>query len=224
MIGTDRQVCDVPLEPLCNPKPSETNNLGPRAFAIDFNWQSGCLRVCNLSKDGVSIQSDSEDADEFGMLLLAEIESMQMLRPSEPTRLHVEDHEFLLTIPLRSNTDQDDYGRRFANFRRKCIQMEPAIEKLSVDTPFIKITHTSQRRKGQGGWYNIQDHIGSGAFGTVCVATDCETAYAYAVKTFKGPKTDATDAEQSLAEIHREIDLSLTVEHVSMPPYHTAFE
>ena len=83
--GTDEKKCDVQL--LEKPDPDKNNKYGisRQHFRIDFNWDSGFLRLNNMSStNGNGMTAPSVNN---GYQLLEY--NMHMLHPAEQTKVHV---------------------------------------------------------------------------------------------------------------------------------------
>ncbi len=84
--GTDEKKCDVQL--LGKPDPDKNNKYGisRQHFRIDFNWNSGFLRLNNMSStDGTGMSAPSVK-NGFQSL---KYNNMHMLHPAEQTKIHV---------------------------------------------------------------------------------------------------------------------------------------
>ena len=86
VFGTSKKDCDVQL--LEKPDPDKNNKYGisRQHFRIDFNWDSGFLRLNNMSStDGTGMSAPSVK-NGFQSL---KYNNMHMLHPAEQTKIHV---------------------------------------------------------------------------------------------------------------------------------------
>ena len=84
--GTDEKKCDVQL--LENPDPDKNNKYGisRQHFRIEFNWDSGFLRLNSMSPTNGTRMSAPSVKNDFQLL---KYNNMHVLHPAEQTKIHV---------------------------------------------------------------------------------------------------------------------------------------
>ena len=203
VFGTDKEKCDVQL--LENPDPDPDNKYGisRRHFRIDFNWDSGFLRLNNISsQNGTGMKAPSVN-NGFQSL---KYNNMHMLHPAEQTKVLVGTLVFEFCFPARGK-HQRQYDRNWEAFRAKYGKAIPMIGRLGIQST-LEITPFVQRRKGRRSTYLLHGEIGTGQFGIVCKASEHRTGELYAAKQFTTRKP-GWDAKAYL-----EIAISQDVTHV----------
>ena len=204
VFGTDEEHCDVKL--LENPDPDKKKRYGisRQHFRIDFNWDSGFLRLNNMSSQNGTGMSAPSVNDRFQSL---KHNDMHMLHPAEQTKLLVGKLVFEISFPVRGK-HQRQYDRNWETFSAKYRNAVPKVNGLRLKTT-SKMTPFVQRRKGRRSAYLLHGVIGTGQFGTVCKANDPTTGQLYAAKQFATRKP-GTDAKANL-----EIAMSQNITHVN---------
>jgi len=187
IFGRDHIKCDIQL--------LAERGISIQHFRVDFNWNSGFLRLNNMSRYGTEMKAPSV---KNGYQLLKN-DDMHMLHPAEQTRVRVGTLEFELSFPARGK-HQDEYEKNWECFRRTCKTEVPAIGQLDIRS--TEITRFLVRREGRQNTYFLHDEIGRGGFGTVRKATDHRTGKLFAAKQF------ATCIPGSDARAHLEIAIS----------------
>ncbi len=203
VFGTNEDECDVQL--LENPDPDPHNRYGisRNHFRIDFNWESGYLRLNNMSStNGTGMTAPSVNN---GYLLLNH-NNKHMLHPLEQTKVHVGNLIFEISFPARGK-HQRQYDRNWDTFCAKHGRAVPNLDRLRIQSS-LEITPFVQRRKGHLSTYLLHGEIGKGEYGIVCRANDPCTGELYAAKQFMAKKP-GWDAKAYL-----EIAISYNITHV----------
>ena len=203
IFGTNKRDCDILL--LENPDPDPYNKYGISGnhFRIDFNWESGYLRLNNMSStNGTGMTTPSVNN---GYLLLNH-NNMHMLHPLEQTKVHVGNLIFEISFPARGK-HQRQYDRNWDTFRAKNGKSVPNLDRLRIESS-LEITPFVQRRKGRLSTYLLHGEIGKGEYGIVRRANEPRTGQLYAAKQFmtRKPGWDA--------KAYWEIALSHNITHV----------
>lgn len=183
VFGTDDEKCDVPL--LDNGE----YHLSGQHFYIDFNWDSGFLRLNNNSRNGTGIRAPS--VENGYQMLKHNKNNMHMLHPAEHTKVYVGALEFELSLPHRGK-HQREYEKNWEIFRGKYRKAVPMINGLDIRS--TEITPYMVRRESRCGVYFLHENIGKGHFGTVRKASEQYTAEVYAAKEF-GPRKPRLTAQ-----------------------------
>ncbi|KAI9679844.1 MAG: hypothetical protein M1817_004858 [Caeruleum heppii] len=154
VFGSNKQLCDIVLD--------ETNahGISGRHFYIDFNWESGILRINNFSKYGTEIRAHSIGRHP----IILKGRAMRMLHPTEQTFISAGDTRLALFIPDRGEY-QSEYEHNWEQFRTECQNLPPELRQLDLHS--LASTQQVARRKGLHGTYLLYDEIGRGEFGTV---------------------------------------------------------
>jgi hypothetical protein len=196
IFGSDDEVCDFLLDN------SNARGISGRHFSIDFNWDSGFLRVTNLSRLGTYVEAPS--IGERAIKLKGN--ERRMHPPAEVTKISVGAVDLELRVPNRGNY-QGEYDKNWIAYRRKFQDAIPGIQQLNIQPS--KSTKVIIRRKGLKNIYLLHQEIGRGEYGTVHKATDYYTGDLFAAKQFiaKGSRWD--DKAKS------EIGIIQKVSHVS---------
>ena len=203
VFGTSKKDCDVQL--LENPDPDKNKRYGisRRHFRIDFNWDSGFLRLNNISsQNGTGMSAPSvNDGNQ-----LLRYNDMHMLHPLEQTKVTVGRLVFEISFPAHGK-HQRQYDRNWETFRAKYGKAVPNMKSLNIQ-PTSEITPFVQRRVGRRNAYLLHDEIGKGEFGMVRKANDPRTGELFAAKQFvtRKPGWDA--------KAYLEIAISQDVTHI----------
>jgi hypothetical protein len=195
VFGRDQQVCDFWLD--------ESNTLGisGQQFSIDFNWDSGFLRVTNLSRHGTVV-----DAPSIGRDVRLKGNERRMLPPAEVTRISAGAVDLEFSIPDRGE-GQGEYEENWVAYRRKFQNAVPGIQQLDIQSS--KSTKLILRREGLKDAYLLHEEIGRGEYGMVHKATDYRKGNLYAAKEFFAKGSDWYDKAKS------EIEIIQNMSHVS---------
>lgn len=97
VFGIKAQTCDVVL--LDNPDPNNSYGISGEHFYLDFNWDSGYVRLNNISRFGTRIEAPSI---ENGYQHLKR-NQRRMLVPGEQTRIGVGSLKFDIFFPVRND-------------------------------------------------------------------------------------------------------------------------
>ncbi|MCJ1460214.1 hypothetical protein MMC28_010593 [Mycoblastus sanguinarius] len=152
VFGTDEEDCDVKL--LENPDKNNRYGISRQHFLIDFNWNSGFLRLNNMSStNGTGMTAPSVN-NGFQSL---KYNNMHMLHPAEQTRVQVGTLVFEICFPARGK-HQRQHDRNWDIYRR---------------------SHQGRRNA-----YLLHGDIGTGQFGFVRTASDPRTGELFAAKQF----------------------------------------
>ena len=197
VFGTNEDICDVVI------LDDGEQSISREHFYLDFNWDSGYLRVNNISRHGTGISAPSVK-NGFQML---KHNNQRMLHPAEQTRVSVGSLKFDFSFPVRGQHHGQLYQRNWEEFRAKCVRAVPGVGGLNIKSP-LEVTRFKVLRTSRHHTYLLHDVIGRGEFGTVCKATDERTARLYAAKQFTTTKS-GWDAKAYL-----EIALSQKITHV----------
>lgn len=173
VFGTNVERCDIALR-------NETaQGVSREHFSVDFNWESGILRLNNISRYGTGIRAPSVSGGHQHL----KHNNRHMLHPAEQTRVSVGTLQFDLSFPIRTKEESLSYQRNWEAFRTQCMQAVPMADTLVVDlapgpTPF------TVRRESDDHSYCLHDEIGRGGYGTVCKATRTPDGALFAAKQF----------------------------------------
>ena len=199
VFGTDDEKCDVQLAD------NGAYHISRQHFYIDFNWDSGFLRLNNNSQNGTGIRAPSVKASY--QMLKRNKNNMHMLHPAEQTKVYVGALEFELSFPDRGK-HQREYERNWEIFRGNHRKAVPMINGLDIQSK--EITPYMVRREGRRAVYFLHENIGKGQFGTVRRASEQYTAQVYAAKEFDTRKPGLN------AQAVIEMTILQKVEHVGV--------
>ena len=183
VFGTDEEKCDVQL--LENPDPDKKKyGISKQHFCIDFNWQSGFLRLNNMSsRNGTGISAPSVNNGSQSL----KYNNMHMLHPAEQTKVSVGTLVFEICFPARGK-HQCRYERNWEVYRARHLDDIPKVDSLDIK-PSLEPTRFVQRREGRRNAYYLHDEIGTGQFGMVCKASEYRTGELFAAKKFMTRKS-----------------------------------
>ena len=177
IFGTEKERCDVQL--LENPDASECYCISRQHFRIDFNWNSGFLRLNNMSPtNGTRISAPSV---KNGSQILV-YRDMHMLHPAEQTKVHIGSLLFEICFPARGQY-QSQYDRNWDVYRRTHQGDLPKMDRVTFESQ-PEITVFGQHRQGRRNAYYLRNEIGRGDSGMVCQTSDTRTGEVYAAKKF----------------------------------------
>ena len=133
VFGTDEEDCDVKL--LENPDKNNRYGISRQHFLIDFNWNSGFLRLNNMSStNGTGMTAPSVN-NGFQSL---KYNNMHMLHPAEQTRVQVGTLVFEICFPARGK-HQRQHDRNWDIYRRSHQGDVPKVDTLTIQ-PQTEIT------------------------------------------------------------------------------------
>ncbi|KAL9127458.1 MAG: hypothetical protein Q9217_003675 [Psora testacea] len=185
VFGCDVKDCDVALQNLGDYRVSRQH------FRIEFVWQSGFLRLHNMSRNGTGIGARSLQG---GRKLLRQDEGY-IINPDEQIKLFVGTLQLEISCPPREY-NAERFRRNMEDFRDRYCKALPNLDHLVVQS-VPQVTPSFEARTGTYGEYFLHGGVGKGGQGTVRKATDYRTAKMFAAKQSHSPKHQL-DAEIAL--------------------------
>ena len=173
LFGYDQNPCDVVLLRV------HKCGISRKHFFLDFNWDSGYVRINNISQRGIKVEAPST----LNRPLELTGSDKRVLVPDEHTKIIVGSMRFNISWPQRDSAQTAVYQRRWAEFRASCLGAPLQIGNLNLEDK-QDLTNFKSLRGSDGDFYNICQPIGKGSFGVVYRAVSLQDGSEYAAKRF----------------------------------------